>query len=281
MFRKYFHKRDLNKRFKTEIELLGNKVNSNSNVTSIIHFSLNKAATQYVKKVLLKLIEDKSIVPVHLNEYAFNSSLPYLDHLSKLEMKRFEHVFKTNGFLYTVFGGFVEGIQNLDQYKILLTLRDPRDILTSMYYSTTISHPVPNEFSLKRSSFEKKREDSKSMDIDTFVLKNADKLYEQYEKYRKNLTEMDNVLLLKYENMIEDFPNWLDQIIDFFDLNTSTEARDNIIKNHLLKKPVKEDISKHLRKGVAGDYKEKLKPETIEKLNAKFQFVLESFNYLT
>ena len=45
--------------------------------------------------------------------------------------------------------------------------------------------------------------------------------------------------------------------------------------------PNKENIHKHLRKGQPGDYRSKLKPETIEYLDEKFAPILSRFGYGT
>ena len=129
--------------FINEQKLLQGENIITSDHPSIIHFSVNKAATQYVKKILARCVAHNQMLHIQMNEYAFCSSLPYLDHLNEIGMRNYQHVFQPQGFLYSAFGGFIEGIDNLEAYKILLLIRDPRDVLVSSFFSTAYSHPLP------------------------------------------------------------------------------------------------------------------------------------------
>ena len=71
----------------------GTHKNSNKH-PSIIHFSFNKAATQYVKSILRRCAVENGMVPVGIHDYAFNADFPYLDHLSAKEMEKYMHIFK-------------------------------------------------------------------------------------------------------------------------------------------------------------------------------------------
>ena len=53
----------------------------------------------------------------------------------------------------------------------------------------------------------------------------------------------------------------------------------SLLYEHECMKPEKEEINKHLHKGKTGDYKEKLKKETIEYLNNKFLSILVKYKY--
>jgi hypothetical protein len=86
-------------KFKTELALLkGTRVNS-SRHPSIIHFSYNKAATQYVKSILNRCAVENGMVPVGVHDLASHSKVPYLDQLSHDEMKPYQHIFKVQGYL--------------------------------------------------------------------------------------------------------------------------------------------------------------------------------------
>jgi Sulfotransferase domain len=258
-----------------EKALLAGTHRTRSQQTSILHFSLNKAATQYTKAVLQAVARENHLTPVGMNEWAFGSTQPYLDHLTYAEMESYKHVFRPKGYLYSVFGGMIENIDQPESYKILLMVRDPRDILVSGYFSTAFSHPLPGEKSDKRAAFEQKRDWAQSVSIDEYVLAEAPRLLKNLQRYHDLLlSRHPHTLLLRYEEMIGDFESWLNRILQY-----TPRLRQKLLENHRKQRPVTENIDRHLRKGVAGDYREKLQPETIAALNRLFEEVLPVFGY--
>ena len=140
---RYLREVDLKRKFSVELDLIKGQHQNYNKHPSIIHFSLNKAATQYTRRILEQCAVENGMVPVNIHGYAFHTNFPYLDHLTEEEMKKYQHIFKPNGYLYSVFGGMIEGISDLEKYKIVLMVRDFRDILVSEYYSIAFSHVAP------------------------------------------------------------------------------------------------------------------------------------------
>lgn len=264
-----------------ELELIeGVHVNTNEH-PSIIHFSFNKAATQYVKSILVQCATEIGMIHAGMNEYAFDTTFPYLDHLTADEMKQYQHIFKKKGYLYSVFGGMIENIQALEDYKVVLCVRDPRDMLVSNYYSMAFSHPIPDKSSSKYTGFMEKRERARTSSIDHYVLNESIYFNNIFKKYHNLLLKpYENVYVAKYEDMVIDFSSWLDGLLCYCDLQISANLRNTIIANNQKIKPTKEDLIKHLRKGMPGDYKEKLQDETIQHLNATFSTYLQVFGYV-
>ncbi|MDN3643754.1 sulfotransferase domain-containing protein [Lutimonas halocynthiae] len=269
----------LAKKFKIEIALLNNSLDLESITASVIHFSINKAATQHVKGLLRRIAVENEMIPVSINDYAFSSKIPYLDHLSFEQMEEFKHVFKETGYLYSVFGGMLENVDNFNNYKIILSIRDPRDVLVSLYYSMAYSHVVPIESSNKRNEFLDKRSFALSSKIDEFVLNEVDKIFSIFDKYKNKLCRHDNVGIIKYENMIVDYSKWLMDLSNITGLSISDTLRRELVDENLMKRPKNEDKLSHNRKGISGDYKEKLDDKTIEILNSKLEPILTYFAY--
>ena len=61
-------------------------------------------------------------------------------------MENYKHIFKSKGYLYRVFGGMVEGIEDLENYKIVLATRDPRDILVSIAVQNRTELQIESRF---------------------------------------------------------------------------------------------------------------------------------------
>lgn len=275
-----FHKRKFNKRFQVESQLLaGTHVNTNKH-KSIIHFSMNKAATQYVKNILQEAATANGMTPVSLNEFAFHSTMPFLDHLSAKEMEQYKHVFKPRGYLYSSFGGMIENIDNLEDYLIVLMIRDPRDILVSGYFSMAYSHPEPSKLGSKYEGFMEKRNKAQQTLIDEYVKAESPKVYLVFKRYHDLLlNNRSNVYVTKYEDMISDFQGWLTKLLNYTGLEISEDLKNDFINKHNGLKPKKENKAKHIRKGTSGDYKQKLNEETMQFLNTKFSDILEQYSY--
>ena len=157
----------------------------------------------------------------------------------------------------------------------MLQLRDPRDVLVSLFYSVAYSHLLKSKTG--RGPTDKRRKDTLEKGINRFVIDNSAELKKRYEIY---ITELlpKKVILLKYEDMVTNFKEWIIPIAQEF--NLTIEEKNKIIDQYTDEFiPKKEDKYAHKRKMIPGDYKDKLKPETIEELNTTFKDVLQKLNY--
>jgi hypothetical protein len=273
MFRRFFFDP-----FRVEKALLAGTHRNSSTRASILHFSFNKAATQTVKKLLMDCGRKNGLTPALLHDYAFNHSMPFLDHLGGEEIKQYAHLFKPEGYLYTVFGGMILGIPDLEKFKVVLVVRDPRDILVSDYYSIAYSHAIPE--GEKRQIYLSRRESALTSDLDEYVLKNSEKLRAIFEKYDQHLFPFcAQVHVARYEDMVANFAAWLDALLAATGMEIPSALRLEFIRNHEVRRPKGENIHKHLRKGMPGEHREKLQAVTIEQLSRIFEAPLNRFNY--
>ena len=173
---------------------------------------------------------------------------------------------------------------NLDEHSILLHLRDPRDVVTSMYFSKAYSHRVkPGVFEITP----EEREQMRAEGIDRFVIRFAKLLRPKYDKLYEELNGRPNVTTVHYEDMVLNFPAWLDQVLNAFEgIRVPAKKARNLLlpqsvrrmglKHHLLKTNQsafdvsEENVFSHKRKVTPGDHREKLKPATIAELNEIF-----------
>jgi len=265
-------------KFWVEKALLAGGHRTYSRRPSVLHFSFNKAATQTVKKLLIECARRNKLTSVLLHDYAFHNVMPFLDHLESDEMKGYAHMFKPEGYLYTVFGGMIEGIPSLEKFKVVLVVRDPRDILVSDYYSIAYSHAIPD--GEKKEIYLSRRENALATTLDEYVLNNAPKLQSVFERYAIHLFPVcPGVHVARYEDMVENFPEWLDSLVSACGMEISKSFRQDLLEKHEGRRPKGENIQKHLRKGMPGEHREKLRPETIEQLNQTFKESLTGFNY--
>ncbi|MCS4114595.1 sulfotransferase domain-containing protein [Salinibacter ruber] len=264
--------------WETELRLLNGESLSESTHPSILHVTLNRSASQWVKSVLHQCAVQQGMVHVRWNEMAFNSEYPFLDHLDSVE--KYEQIFHPRGYLYSAYGGYPKGIPQVEKYKVVLVIRDPRDILVSRYFSMKESHSVPPETSDKREEFLEDRDFARRVSIDEFVLEKKKNLRNQYDRYLNQLLEEHpDVHVTRYEDMVTDVERWLDRLMAYVDLSPSEDTRTEIIEEARTIQAKDEDPSAHNRKGTPGDHQEKLQPATVKELNDTFSDILDRFGY--
>lgn len=269
----------LTSRFKVERELIKGTHRNENLHKSILHFSVNKAATQYTKSILSRCAGEIGLTHVRIHEYAFYSDFSYLDHLSAEEMIQYRHIFKPAGYLYSVFGGMIAGFPNLQDYKVVLMIRDPRDVLTSSYFSVAYSH-VPPTGRNKINPFMKERAFARQAGIDQYVLSKSEDVCRNYQRYLDLLVRnRPDVYVSKYEDMVSDFQTWLDRLLCYCELEISPTLKQELLQEAYRARPNEENVAQNKRQITPGDHERKLQPETINHLNSLLSPVLTAFKY--
>lgn len=170
----------------------------------------------------------------------------------------------------------------LDNYSIVLHLRDPRDVLTSLYYSQVYSHPrKPGAFNPSVEEIESWVEEG----IDKFVLERAGFIQTRYHELCSRLLNRSNVNFVRYETMVTSYSHWLVRFLSSFSelipsVDDFTSLYCKLYDRHHSDFDVDaEDVYRHKRQVKPGDHNRKLKANTIEKLNVEFQSILNMLGY--
>ncbi len=159
-------------------------------------------------------------------------------------------------------------------------VRDPRDILVSEYFSIAYSHAAPGKQGNKFKSFVKERIATRASTIDEYAVSESNRVYNTLQRYKNLLIEKHpNVYVTKYEDMINDFHGWLENLLDACRLDIRHDLLAAFIEKNERMRPSDENIYRHIRKGMPGEYQKKLKRETIEYLNDKLSPILLTFDY--
>lgn len=163
--------------------------------------------------------------------------------------------------------------------KAALLVRDPRDILVSLYFSMKFSHSLPKSGGV-RDRLVKIRKATETMEIDDYVLDAATSLTRQYELYREGLLGRDDVAIriFRYEDVIFEKERWVAELAAHFEFEVAEAKKRRIAARYDLV-PEKEDPSSHVRRVAPGDHVEKLAPETIATLNEIFRETVAPFGY--
>ncbi len=250
-------------------QLLKGNLKSDSTEKSILFFTVHKSASTFMNSFLTDLGNESKLLHIDYNGYFAGFSGPDKNYLKNKDLLK--KVFIKKGFIYGPLRFYLE-IDNIDDYKVVLLLRDPRDVLTSQFFSVRNTHPLITERYIER------RKIALKSTIDEHVRMEADRFFSTYKEYIDKLLGRPNVLFLKYEDMITNFNSFISKINSHMTLNLTPEQLKKLDRTSSFVTQT-EDLKSHKRKVAAGDHKEKLKPETIEWLNRKFETILAKLDY--
>jgi hypothetical protein len=244
---------------------------------SFFAFSLPKAGSVLLNNILADVCAEWGMPAVSIHEEAFKRGISPL-HLGAAGLR--ECLFE-NGYAYLGFRSFLpRGLEvDLNQTKKILLVRDPRDMLVSLYFSIKISHDIPNAKTDFTDQMRKRREDARNQDIETFVKLNSEKVLVRYKEYMDFLLPLKNVRVFRYEDVIFEKYRWLEEMIDFLGGSLKKEVVKEIAQRHDIF-PSSENPQQHIRQVSPGNFNKHLSKNTISYLNAKLEPVLSVFQYL-
>lgn len=195
-------------------------------------------------------------------------------------------------------------VPNLEQNsKIILHLRDPRDVLTSMYFYLAYHqkyipesvrqayvkrgidkfpfNPRLAEVSSWKQQVKYKIKDILGKHSEPTV---AEWFLKDYQLYFEKYCKLDDIAILTYEEMVTDFPTWLPKFLDALSLGDNQGLRDTLIERHQdsFKVSDSKELEKisHKRKVTPGDHKNHMSPKTIAKLNSLFSQQINQLGYV-
>ena len=250
-------------------QLYKGNLQATSSKKSALFFTVHKSASTFFNWYLKDVAQQSNHIYVDVNGYFGTQGPKGIETQNSSEFKT--KVFRKTGFIYGPLRNYI-AIDNFEEYPTVLVLRDPRDVLTSQYFSIKNSHPLVTPQLIER------HKTAQTATIDEHVLGQADRFVKTYNEYLQFVYGKKNVLFIKYEDLIVDFRSILLKINSHCGFELNAEQINLLDKSESFKKK-KEDQKSHVRKISSGDYKEKLKPETIEVLNKKFREILEKLDY--
>lgn len=164
--------------------------------------------------------------------------------------------------------------------KKLLMVRDPRDAIVSEYFSNAYSHSIPQrtqDAAPITELLEKRRREALDTTIDEYVVERGRSLLSAYLGYINQL-DSATMRVVKYEEYIFKKPDLIRLIASDFDMHVD-DAQIATIMAWADIRPEKETPTAFVRRVTPGDHREKLRPETIAKLNAIMKPAMDAFGY--
>ena len=262
-------------------------------------FSTMKAGTMFLHTLLADLSKRG-----HLTHYSLNYPVTSPFHLPSEDTSDLAQYVTQDG-CYGPFRHYFP-IPEPETARILLHFRDPRDVLTSMYfYQAYHQQYIPEtvrqvyiERGIDRFVFSPRLPESSSwLERTKHRLRRVLKLdrpptmtewfLRDYQLYFRQYLNREHTTILTYEDMVTDFSHWLPQLLTALDLAHHPTLQDELITTYgdNFTPPTSSNTSHaintigHKRKVTPGDHKQQLSAPTIARLNHIFAEQLAVLGY--
>ena len=240
-------------------------------------FALHKSGSVLLNEMMRKLSPAAGYPFVDFPGFVFGKSVKIPDVTGGMEA-----LFSCNGMVFGGFRNFPPDSVPLNivaQDKVILLVRDPRDILVSFYFSELKSHALPPE-GPAREALLKQREAVASKGIEKYVEEKALFVERQFQKYERRLLNVcgENCRIYRYEDVIFSKRQWMGDVASFFEWDIPLKKIQRVADKHDVI-PGKEEPGNHIRRVTPGDHREKLKPATVDSLTERFRDVAAPFGY--
>jgi len=239
---------------------------------SLILFSTNRSATQFVESVLAKIYTQGIGVYIPLNKYLFFADRNADEHF--LDANYMREMMETRGYFYGQQGPFSD-LKPFQGFHKIAVIRDPRDLVVSTYHSIASAH-VPRD-----QAFVDKIKHVRQLGLESFS--REEKYIQPIENALRQaiiLKEDESTLFWRYEDLMEDFDGFQNSCQEFINGKVDDNLSREILKMHLGSvNDGKQVEGRHRRSGEWGQFKKALTPETVSFLNEKFSPYLERLGY--
>jgi hypothetical protein len=238
-------------------------------------FAFPKSGSVLLNNITHALMRETGIPIVDIPAFCFTNGIAIGTVLFDIDQ-----IFRPKGYCYSGFrvvpANMVGVLNQLSGNKILM-VRDPRDMLVSLYYSIKFSHPVPEAGTAQFFALVNALRGSAAESIDRFCISNADVYLSRFRDYSQ-LLDHGAVKILRYEDVIFDKLSLARTIRDWFSLDVASTRLNELVEPFNVL-PKDDNPHEHIRQVHPGDHKRKLQPATIEILNATLEKFIRRFDY--
>lgn len=245
-----------------------------SELASTLAFSVNKGGST----LLFNLLTDAC---AHLGVTWFSPEDVFFSqgHVARNRPQVTDIDFAPTGYCFGGFRNFPHyRIPLLDTARAIWLVRDPRDVMVSLYYSMAFSHEAPGGEAGER--FRASRGRVQEMGVDAFARHRVIQQVRTIEGYyAQSFTTRPNVRCYRYEDVIFEKRAWLGDIAEWFDWDLTDAVIDAIVTPHDVV-PETADPTRHIRRVRPGAYREELSAPVVRRLETLFAEFMRDFDYL-
>ena len=240
---------------------------------STFTFAIHKSGSVLLS-ILEAMCDHASIPRVGLSKECFHRGI----NINALDPRAIATLLGQSGYCFYGFRqihGFFGSISLFGRRKLML-VRDPRDVLTSYYFSVRNSHPIP-ETGSSREVMLRQREFAAARDINQYVVSEAVAWIKN--TYRSFIAIEDgNTKVYRYEDVIFNKRRWVRDIADWLRIGLDGDALDRIADTFDVVPDV-ENPNVHIRQVKPGNHKRHLSANTIKAIDRQYADVLRHYHY--
>lgn len=252
----------------TEFRSWHTRVEQQSPLANIYHCCVVKTGSQWVRGLLRDLATFRY---TGLSNYHYQSrTFRGRDPRRKQTDRYFSEPFPTGAVVTPLYIGYnnFEALPKPERYKAFMMIRDPRDILVSWYFSTRYSHIIINDHLGGARSNLNELSIPEGLRYSIHWLE-SEGVFEALDGWRDAPEKDPNVCIVRYEELAgENGFEAFRELFEFLEIGMPNATLRELLDAYSFKKvtggrkPGEENVHSHIRKGIAGDWKNHFDEET-------------------
>jgi hypothetical protein len=262
---------------------------------TIFHITNYKAGSQWVAEILKYSAPERFVKPrEEVRHFLEKPVIPGMIYPTVYVTRpQFEGTLlrgRTPRFYYTTntLKNFFAGIVNRYHFRVrrlpfrsFVIIRDLRDILVSDYFSLLVSHPV---ISRRIANYREQLSRMNQEDGFLFLCEEKLPLQAQIQQSWFSAGLSGEILLLRFEDLLKNEHGAFEQIIEHCQVDVDPRKLYDIVKYNSFdaatgRKRGQENIKEHLRKGIAGDWRNYFTDRVKAEFKLKYGDVLIETGY--
>lgn len=253
-----------------------------SEAPSVLAMSLAKAGSTLLYGMLQSLAPHAGLAYFSLEDQLFALGVPPNDRPPAAS-----RLFRDRGYLYGGFRSFPHyDIPILGRARGVFLMRDPRDMIVSLYYSIAQSHRVPEREGAASSGggganyMRQGRSEAARLTLDQYCASAVIQYAKLLEGYlAAGILRRPNIAIYRYEDVIFEKRAWLGDICRWYDWPITPGVR-NAVADRFDIVPEATDPAAHIRQVKPGNYRAELSPAGIELVERSLRPFMRIFGYL-
>ena len=239
-----------------------------SGVENIYHCCVHKTASQWIAAILAAR---ETYQACGLRAYSYQRDLPGGADPRKISERTFESPFPSFSIVTPVYieRGNFESLPKPESWRAFAVVRDPRDVLVSWYFSWKHSHPVMGDVGEHRERLQAFNEEA---GLCYAIQQLAGRgLFQALESWANNPAPDDRVAVFRYEDLIgENQLATFESLFAHCDIDMPPRVIRKLLAANSFSAMTRgrargtEDVQSHLRKGIAGDWRNYFTPQVNE-----------------
>jgi hypothetical protein len=251
----------------------------------VFSFSMAKAGSTLLYNMLSKLAPSADLTYFSIEDYLFSHNISPVNRPGFIG-----DIIKPQGYCY---GGFRQfpafRVKGLNKAKVTFLVRDPRDMVTSLYFSLLNSHKIPKEDALAKrdeapaGAAERMldmRKKLQNTDVNVFArqaLRSYTRIFEGY--VAQGFAWRPNVAIYRYEDVIFAKEDWVRDICEWYGWDIDP-VRQRQVAAMFDERPTEERPLQHVRQVTPGNYRAHLTEATSAAIEDALSEYMRLFGYL-